>query len=108
MGDTARAVLPDSAHVAGVPLSQGYPRHTLPEGFFLQVFLSAQALLLGFSGYWNGTVELVLCLIFMYITYRQLFGYGWWGTLWRFAVVVLVPICGHYDCYLDGDLFLRL
>jgi hypothetical protein len=44
---------------------------------------------LGFSGYWSGTAEFVLCLIFMYITYRQLFGYGWWSTLWRLAVVVL-------------------
>ena len=70
----------------------GYPRHTLPEGFFLQVFLSVQALLLSFFGYWSGTVELVLCEVYMYITYRQLFGYGWWSTLWRLAVVVLVQV----------------
>ena len=25
----------------------------------------------------------------MYMTYHQLFGYRWWGTLWRFAVVEL-------------------
>lgn len=67
----------------------GYPRHTLPEGFFLQVFLSVQALLLSFFGYWSGTVELVLCEVYMYITYRQLFGYGWWSTLWRLVIVVL-------------------
>lgn len=66
-----------------------YPRHTLPEGFFLQVFLSVQALLLSFFGYWSGTVELVLWLVFMYITYYQLFGYGWWSTLWRYGVVLL-------------------
>ena len=70
----------------------GYPRHTLPEGFFLQVFLSVQALLLSFFGYWSGTVELVLCEVYMYITYRQLFGYGWWSTLWRLAVVVLAQV----------------
>ena len=70
----------------------GYPRHTLPEGFFLQVFLSVQALLLSFFGYWSATTELVLCIVFMYITYRQLFGYGWWSTLWRLAVVVLVQL----------------
>ena len=70
----------------------GYPRHTLPEGFFLQVFLSVQALLLSFFGYWRGTAELVLCMVFLYITYRQLFGYGWWGTLWRLAVVVLTQM----------------
>ena len=67
----------------------GYPRHTLPEGFFLQVFLSVQALLLSFFGYWSGTVELVLCWVYMYITYRQLFGYGRWSTLWRLAVIAL-------------------
>lgn len=69
-----------------------YPRHMLPEGFFLQVFLSVQALLLSLFGYWSGTVELVLWLIYMYITYRQLFGYGWWGTLWRLAVVMLTQM----------------
>ena len=70
----------------------GYPRHTLPEGFFLQVFLSVQALLLSFFGYWNGVVESVLCEVYTYITYRQLFGYGWWSTLWRLAVVALVQV----------------
>ena len=67
----------------------GYPRHTLPEGFLLQVFLSVQWLLLGFIGYWNTTVETVIVIIYMYMTYRQLFGYRWWGTLWRLAVVLL-------------------
>ena len=70
----------------------GYPRHTLPEGFFLQVFLSVQALLLSFFGYWSATAELVLCEVYMYITYRQLFGYGWWSTLWRLFVVVLTQV----------------
>ena len=70
----------------------GYPRHTLPEGFFLQVFLSVQSLLLSFLGYWNSDIELWLWLIYMYITYRQFFGYGWWSTLWRFVVVMLLHL----------------
>ena len=70
----------------------GYPRHTLPEGFFLQVFLSAQALLLSIFGYWNGKAELVICEVYLYITYLQLFGYSWWGTLWRLVVVVLTEV----------------
>ena len=69
-----------------------YPRHTLPEGFFLQVFLSVQSLLISFIGYWDQTAELVVWLIYMYITYRQLFGYGWWGTLWRIAVMLLLAM----------------
>ena len=70
----------------------GYPRHTLPEGFFLQVFLSVQSLLLSFLGYWNSDIELWLWLIYMYITYRQLLGYGWWSTLCRFVVVMLLHL----------------
>lgn len=70
----------------------GYPHHTLPEGFFLQVFLSVLSLLMVFIGYCNPTAELLVWLFFMYITYRQLFGYGWWGTLWRFAVILLLAL----------------
>ena len=63
-----------------------YPRHSLPEGFFLQVFLSVQGLLFSFFGYWSTSVENLLCLIYMCLTYRQLFGYSWWGTLWQLVV----------------------
>lgn len=69
--------------------ASGYPLHTLPEGFFLQVFLSALSLLTTlFIGYWNEDLDLALWIIYMYITYRQLFDYGWWGTLWRLAVLL--------------------
>jgi len=70
----------------------GYPRHTLPEGFFLQLFLSVLSILLIFVGYLNENLELALWIIYMYITYRQLFGYGWWGTLWRLAVILLLAV----------------
>jgi hypothetical protein len=40
----------------------------------------------------NENLELVLWIIYMYITYRQLFGYGWWGTLWRLAVILLLAV----------------
>ena len=71
----------------------GYPRHTLPEGFFLQVFMSVLSLLSTlFIGYWNDDLDLALWIIYMYITYRQLFGYGWWGTLWRLAVLLQMAV----------------
>ena len=71
----------------------GYPRHTLPEGFFLQVYLSALSLLTTlFIGYWNEDLDLALWIIYMYITYRQLFGYGWWGILWRLAVLLQLAV----------------
>ena len=71
----------------------GYPRHTLPEGFFLQVYLSALSLLtILFIGYWNEDLDLALWIIYMYITYRQLFDYGWWGTLGRLAVLLQLAV----------------
>ena len=58
---------------------------------FLQSFYILPTwLVFPFIGYWNENVELGLWIIYMYITYRQLFGYGWWGTLWRLAVLFLV------------------
>ncbi|MBO4893188.1 MAG: DUF3667 domain-containing protein [Prevotella sp.] len=73
--------------------ASGYPLHTLPEGFFLQVFLSALSLLTTlFIGYWNEDLDLALWIIYMYITYRQLFDYGWWGTLWRLAVLLQLAV----------------
>ena len=66
-----------------------YPRHTLPEGFFLQVFLSVQSLLVGLLGYLFGDVGSALSVILTLVTYHQLFGYSWWGTLWRCAVVFI-------------------
>ena len=71
----------------------GYPHHTLPEGFFLQVFLSVLSLLTTLIiGYWDENLDLALWIIYMYITYRQLFGYGWWGTLWRLAVLLQLAV----------------
>ena len=71
----------------------GYPQHTLPEGFYLQVYLSVLSLLTTlFIGYWNENLDLALFIIYMYITYYQLFGYSWWGTLWRMAVLFLLAV----------------
>jgi hypothetical protein len=71
----------------------GYPRHTLPEGFFLQVFLSTLSLILSFLDYLHlENVENVIAAIYMIVTYRQLFGYSWWGTLWRCIVIFLTAL----------------
>ena len=77
-------------------------RHTLAEGFFIQVFMATQfliyliltglvvflfpdisdnAFLLFFS---------VLVLLVHLRNYRQLFGYKVWGTLWRYVVAATV------------------
>ena len=70
----------------------GYPRHTLPEGFFLQIFLSTLSLLLAFLDYLNENAENVIASIYFVVAYHQLFGYSWWGTLWRCVATALTAI----------------
>ena len=69
-------------------------RHTLPQGFFIQVF-SAVAFLI-FNIFDDVTslhmVIFVLGNVWLYFAYKQLFGYGWWGTLWRLALAL---VCAH-------------
>jgi hypothetical protein len=70
-----------------------YPCHTLPEGFFLQVFLSTLSLLLTFIDYLDLLLfENFIAAFYFLIAYRQLFGYSWWGTLWRCFVTTLSAI----------------
>jgi hypothetical protein len=59
-------------------------KHSIPEGFFIQVFMgSLLAMTAILSAVIDSSWALWLIPIYYFITYRQLFGYGWWGTLWR-------------------------
>lgn len=64
-------------------------RHTLPQSIFIQIFMSTLmfiCLLLGQLCSWL----LLLIPFYYYVTYRQLFGYGFWGTLWRLLLSVVI------------------
>ena len=76
-----------------------YPRHTLPEGFFIQVFLSILSLFLTLLSDMTSNVFNYIVLLYYVYTYHQLFGYSLWGTIWRltttfcwviFAVLAIV------------------
>ena len=69
-----------------------YPYHTLPEGFFLQVFLGVQGILLGFLDYFFASTSIYPTMIYTIITYHQLFGYGWWATSWRFIITTVTAL----------------
>lgn len=84
--------------------SPRYECHTLPEGFFIQVFMSTLMLLISLISDVVGLISetasdwlFILVLCYYVITYHQLFGYGWWGTIWRVTVcllaVLLVVMC---------------
>jgi hypothetical protein len=71
-------------------------RHTLPQGFFIQVFLCVLNMVLSYIillPFWLINykvyfyISAAVILIYAVITYRQLFGYGVWGTLWRVMIV---------------------
>lgn len=65
--------------------SPRHPRHTFPEGFFIQLFMASLMLICI-------TIPLLFLLIPVYyhITYRQLFGYSFWSTVWRLALAAIV------------------
>ena len=62
-------------------------KHTLPEGFFIQVFMATLFTIIGILSMLCHSLYLLLLWGFYYlIAYRQLFGYGWWSTFWRQCV----------------------
>ena len=75
-------------------------RHTLPQGFFIQVFMCVQFYLWLFASssvFWlcGSSLEIAFTISFavilpllVYVDYKSLFGYGWWGTLWRLVVTL--------------------
>ncbi len=75
-----------------------HSRHTLPQGFFIQVFNSTIILIIVLFGalFANANVNedivsiiiSVLILLQLFRTYKQLFGYSWWGTSWRLIIVM--------------------
>ena len=79
-------------------------RHTLPQGFFIQVFIANQSLVVEFImllmsivlycvPYRNlNIVTAILLFIYLYIDYKQLFGYNRWGTAWRMLMVLVIII----------------
>lgn len=72
--------------------SPRHTRHTLPAGFFLQVFMAVLILVLNiFTDIFSGSLNF-LTPLYYYVAYRQLFGYGMWATLWRLLVVAFSAI----------------
>lgn len=69
--------------------------HTLPEGFFVQVLFQTLTLVLSLltipldfiqSDFSTAAYDLLI-MAYYFVGYKQLFGYGLWGTLWRQTLV---------------------
>ncbi len=80
--------------------SPRHTRHTIPEGFFIQVLfqtltivLSLLTIPLDFSQSKFSTVAYdLLIMAYYFVGYKQLFGYGYWGTLWRQVLVIICVV----------------
>ena len=75
-------------------------RHTIPEGFFIQVLfqtltivLSLLTIPLDFTDARFSTLAYdLLIMAYYFVGYKQLFGYGYWGTLWRQVLVIICVV----------------
>lgn len=69
-------------------------RHTLPQGFFIQVFSTSVFMVLNmiYDITSLGWLVFLMGAVMVFLTYKQLFAYGVWGTLWR---VTMAFVCGY-------------
>ena len=70
------------------------PYHTLPQGFFVQVFSTVVFLILNmlYDITGLGWIVFLLGAVLVFTTYKQLFNYSVWGTLWRVAMAFVCAI----------------
>ena len=91
--------------------SPQHTRHNIPQGFFIQVFTSIHMLLITSLAIilWDmdlsEQLEHILVVLFLTLLYdyKQLFGYNWWGTIWRVFTVILASLgfISILDCIYD-------
>jgi hypothetical protein len=79
-----------------------YPKHTIPEGFFLQVYVAILSFLFASIFVESTTLAVTLSYAYMYMIYKQLFGYGYWGTLWRLVVCALLSFVALFVLIIIG------
>ena len=81
--------------------SPRHTRHTIPEGFFLQVFMQIIGIVLTFLltplDYIDSDILSYIpnfaVMVYYVIVYKYFFGYSLWGTLWRQGFVLF---CGLF------------
>lgn len=104
------------------------PRHTIPQGFYIQVFMTTQYFMWAFiissivklagidlgyaaasAGYEDMMVEssLLLIPVIVAVNYKQVFGYGWWGTVWRVMLMVVVIVLFFFASALWYDVITK-
>lgn len=67
-----------------------YPNHTIPEGFYLQVYLAILSFIFYSIFFGHNGIALTLTLCYYFMAYKQLFGFSFWDTLWRLTICVVL------------------
>ena len=81
--------------------------HTIPQGFFIQVMLSTMTMILDVITDIIPFLEMAT-FIWSVVALKQLFGYGWWGTIWRMALMwgstiwIGIVLAALYDIIKSG------
>ena len=63
-------------------------KHTLPQGFFITVFMAIQVLIVDDLADFFGDFFYVLLPLCYFYVFKQLFGYGYWGNFWRVVITL--------------------
>jgi hypothetical protein len=63
-------------------------KHTLPQGFFITVFMAILVLIVECLADFFGYYTYILIPLCYFYAYRQLFGYSFWGNFWRVAITL--------------------
>ena len=72
--------------------------HTIPEGFFIQVLFQTLTIVLSLlpldfiQSKFSTIAYDLLILAYYFVGYKQLFGYSFWGTLWRQLLLILCVV----------------
>lgn len=80
--------------------SPRHTRHLIPEGFFIQVLFQTLTIVLSLltipldfmDSKFSTVIYDLLIMAYYFVGYKQLFGYGLWGTLWRQVLVIVCVI----------------
>lgn len=73
--------------------SRRIPKHTVPEGFYIQVLMCPLLLIISILSDIDD-IFVLLIPIYYYYSYCQLFGYGIWGTFWRLFLCFIIATIG--------------
>lgn len=82
-------------------------KHSLPQGFFIQVLMSIMVLIVDdLADLFTGFFYILVPLCYFY-SYRQLFGYGFWGNFWRVMMMLFSGFMFAFLIWTITELFIK-